>query len=289
MTRRTSRALTALVVAAVALGAAACGKGGFGGTEPTPTSTAIKHYVALGDGFVAAPYTSATADETCLRSRDNYPAQVAKSLGTETVTDVSCTGASTESLTKPTKGASGKKKVPAQFGAVTADTDLITLGIGLEEDNLVEDMFHICASLPCGRDVPATPLVEHLKNFGDQITAAIRTVQNVAPKAYIVVVGYPQIMPPTGLCSELPKMTDDQLTYANVVLKSVNDQLQSAARQTGSGFVDVAALSTDHTVCATDPWVFGAKVAPGKGKPFLPRTAEQAAVAKAVVAQVRAR
>ena len=72
-----------LLAGALALVLAACGGGGFSGGAPTAEPTEpIRSYVALGDGFAAAPYVGKMdRDRGCLRSRNNYAAQVARRLG----------------------------------------------------------------------------------------------------------------------------------------------------------------------------------------------------------------
>lgn len=277
----------ALVVAA-ALALVGCG--GFGEETPAaPPSKAVQSYVALGDGFAAAPYLGDdTSGNGCLRSPGNYPAQVAKALGVTDLKDVSCTLATTSALTGKSSAPGAKaKNIPAQFDAVDASTDLITLGIGVQDNGLLLDMFHICAATPCGDDVLAPEMFEKLDDFAATLTANIRTLQDKAPNARIVVVGYPQIMPATGLCDALPEVTDTQLGYAHRVLQRVNGTLLSSAQQTGATFVDTAQLSVDHHACSDDPWVGSYRTAAGRYQPFRPDANEQAAVASEIVRLVR--
>ena len=129
---------------------AACG-GGFGGSgSPDTPDRTIHSYVALGDGFTAAPYTGDTEhDDGCLRSAVNYPALVAEELGVIKVHDVSCTGATTKALTTKVRPARGNRSVPAQLDAVDKDTDLVSIGIGIEDHDLLAHMFEVCLARPC--------------------------------------------------------------------------------------------------------------------------------------------
>ena len=72
------------------------------------------------------------------------------------------------------------------------------------------------------------------------------------------------------------------------MLQNVNNQIRSAAQQTGAAYVDVASLTGNHTPCDDVPWVNGYKPK-GKAKPFHPLAPEQKAVAEAIAAQVRSR
>lgn len=280
-------ALGLSLVMALAL-VSGCG-GGFNNTAPERSTGAAhySHYVALGDGFASAPYVGRDASGNgCLRSADNYPAQVARGLKVSTITDVTCVGATTKDLTGISNPPRSKKKLAPQLDAITEQTDLVTIGIGIEDSGLLRNMFHICGAEPCGSDVLYPVLSKQLNAYGEAIASAVRTIKDVAPRATVVVVGYPQIMPVTGLCGALPDITENQLVFAFKILDLLNRFLESAALQTGSSYIDVAELSRDKTVCSTDPWISGSKTTVGKTQAFHPVRAEQDAVAKAIVDQV---
>jgi hypothetical protein len=286
MSRTLCRAVAVLAAAVLLAG---CGAGGFGGKEPTRLDTSISNYVALGDGYAAAPYVGRTADKSCLRSADNYPAQVAKALGVNTFADVTCTGAGTQALTGTFRSPQTKKKLPPQIDAITADTDLITVGIGIADRNLMSKIFNVCVQLPCASGtIAAKEILDQLDVFDDKLTSALREMQNKAPSAYIVVVGYPTLVT-DETCAKLPTTGPTQLDVASRVLRSVNNTLQSAARQTGSAYVNVASLTATHGVCSERPWVTGKDGKKGRSIAYHPLAAEQEAVAKAVADQVRTR
>ena len=68
-------------------------------------------------------------------------------------------------------------------------------------------------------------------------------------------------------------------TVRNVV-DTVNDALRHAAEDHGLTFLDVARATEGHDICASDPWVAGAAVEPGRGAaPWHPYVEEQQAVA----------
>ena len=103
--------------------------------QPSASSSAARAsdlayptYVALGDSYTAAPGVPQTEQETgCLRSNGNYASLVANQLKSDFV-DVSCSGASTVSLVGAQHTAD--HVYPPQFAALSADTSLVTLGIG---------------------------------------------------------------------------------------------------------------------------------------------------------------
>ncbi len=273
---------------ALVLAVTAAGCGGFGAKQPVTVSTALRSYVALGDGFAAGPYAGNTTGG-CQRGAENYPALLAADLKISTFTDVTCTGADSSALTQPSTVGKTKTKVPAQIDSVQTDTALVTVTAGIMDHDLVEAMFHVCVALPCGNSITGKFFIDQLKSFGDSFTAALRAIQNKAPQAVVVVVGYPQLMPSTNSCAKLPTMTPSQLNAANVVLTQLNNSMASSARQTGGTFVDLATLSQDHNACSASPWVNGMKAVAGHSLAYHPTSAEQTAAATAIAAAVRSR
>jgi hypothetical protein len=267
---------------------AACGAGGFGSAPPSPDQQSIRHYVALGDTFTAAPDTGSTvADDGCRRSDVNYPTLLAHSLGTTNVDDVSCAGATTTSVTTETKQAKGRPAVPPQLDAVTKDTDLVTLGLGIDDRDLFSHMFDICTAMPCTDKVTPQAILKDVDTMGTALTAAVRAVQDKAPDAYVVVVGYPNMTPDSGSCDAIHGLDQTAIDAANYLLDQVNREIRSTSRDTGVGYLDVARLSAGHELCSGDPWVREAKGKHSHG--YEPVAAEQSAVADALETLVKNR
>jgi hypothetical protein len=290
MTTTRSRAAGPALLAALALVLSACGAGGFGSKEPPDLDTSIKSYVALGDGFAAAPYVGrTTAKDGCLRSELNYPQQVATSLGVTSFKDVSCAGATTKALSDRFRPPGASKDVKAQLDAVTADTDLVTVTVGIMDGHLLTGMFDICVAQPCGTSMIAKDLADELTQIGVDLPRAIRAISQKAPQAYIVVVGYPELLPFGRGCKALPTMNDDQWRYANLAWKQFSTAVGSSARQAGAAYVDVRKLTEQHAPCSKHPWVNSDATVKGKSLAYHPKALEQQVVAQAVAAQVRTR
>ncbi len=291
MKRAYPKAAITLVAGALAVVASGCGAGGFGPAEPTPRDTSIGTYVALGDGFTAAPYVGrTTSKEGCLRSEGNYPTLLAADLEVDELVDVSCFGTGTQALTRSVRSPVSKKPLPAQIDAVDPEADLITIGTGLADDNLLSSLFKVCLTFPpCGDRTPVNELQGHLDNLETNLTAAVRAIQEKAPRAYIVLVGYPQLMPARNPCPALPDLEPAELDAAYIVLGKVNGAIQSAAQRTGSTYVNIAAAGADHHVCADEPWVHDKRSIAGRQKAFHPLAVGQEAVAAEIAARVKAR
>ena len=276
------------VLAAVLAGLlAGCG-GGFSGGPDSPPDPTVHSYVALGDSFAAAPGVgNGGSGGACKRSDTNYPSLVAADLDIKTFKDVSCAGATTASLTTETTPEGADSAVPAQLDAVDDDADLVTINVGLGDRDVLPHSFEMCLALPCGDKVTPQVILSDVSAMSDALTSAVRAVQDKAPEAYVVLVGYPTITPAAGSCEAMPDVDQASLDAANRVLDEINREVRFAARDTGVGYLDVARLSMGHELCSSDPWVETSKGKKGGRIDYRPVAAEQRAVAKELAALVR--
>lgn len=244
----------------------------------SPTPQTFGRYVALGDSYSAAPGNPKTEqDDKCLRSDHDYPHLLAARLGVTKLVDVTCTGAATKDLT-------GRQYawVPPQFDALTADTDLVTIGIGgndLKLVNAIGSCFAIgggSAGGPCLSSV-AADAPKQLPSVGRALVTALGEIHRQAPQAKILLVGYPQMLPTSGTCPAVPLAASDY-RYLATLLHGLDEQLESAAQKGGATFVDVEKVTAGHDVCAKVPWINGAQDAPD-AIAIHPFPAEQKAVA----------
>jgi lysophospholipase L1-like esterase len=292
--RSTSRAagLVALVVLS------GCSSGTAAGPEPTDPSgglpdltaaTRVEQYAALGDSYTAAPFVPVTdLAGGCLRSDGNYPQLLAEALGAS-VTDVSCGAATTENLTARQSVGGGRGTVPPQVRAVRPGTDLVTVGVGGNDGNLFARLAFACVGLDsaplrrCGDLGSALQDAGRvIEQTGRHVADALRAVADAAPRAEVVLVGYPRLADPARSCSGLPLTAPDRRAVAALEGR-LDGALRGAARAAGAQFLDVHALSRGHEVCSADPWVNGSRTDPERALAFHPFDVEQRAVADAVV------
>ncbi len=278
--------LPALVLALGLTGAllSACGPDE-DGTDTEP----LRKYVAIGDSYTAAPGIGSTdVDDGCLRSANNYPHLVASELKFS-LSDVSCSGATSGAVEEQQTNAIGT--LEPQIDAVDEDTDVITVGIGANDFNLIGRIVVGCPSLarktPDGQ--PCTDLdaltganrVEsRLLEVKDHLVGVITTLQERAPDAQILVVGYPQIFPATKGCVNLGFASGD-IAFARAFNTGLNTALSSAAKQTDVVYVDVFGATEGHDICGKDPWVAGAKPEED-GLAYHPYAPEQELIAQLV-------
>ena len=228
-------------------------------------------YVSLGDSYTAAPDTGKNATETgCNNTRVNYPHLVAAELGLE-LADNSCDGASTENLTDEqcvaacsAKDPSFHKLRPPQLNALDEDTDVVTFRLGANDYGLFGRIIQ-CATFVHAPGSPCTDADAELGNDSvdarlddvrDNVQRGIAEIQDRAPEARIIVLGYPRVAPDEGTCDLLP-LTEGDYEYARRIVEGLNAQLQAVAEDADLPYIDVYAASEGHDICSNDPWIAG--------------------------------
>lgn len=285
----TARGRTGALLALLVLAASGCSADASGGDTPLPDPvvdtevTSDVDYVALGDSFSAGPFigTMRTDPQGCARSLDNYPAFLADWLDVASYTDVTCSAATTADLTGTMTLLDGGQ-APPQLDAVTADTDLVTLGMGGNDFAIYDSLIRCQDGEPC--DI-ATLRADAGKVAG-RIEKAVRAIQRRAPEASVYVVGYPDILPTEGTCRAVD-VPADVLGPVAEVAGLLNDALEEGATAAGASYVDMQAVSEGHDVCAKGrAWVNGPRFRAGIAAPFHPKINGMRAVAAEVFRQV---
>lgn len=238
--------------------------------RPTP-------YVALGDSFTAGPGVppAVVGDVMCGRSESNYPHVLVERLSTLRLLDVSCSRAVSLDLER-TQVHDGDS-VPPQLDAVTSETRLVTLSIGGNDFGVYGRIMAACAIVPsdserCQDSLGAgdDSLKEEAAAVEGRLTTAVSRIREIAPKAFVAVVGYPRIFPADGTtCAALP-WSPPEVAWAAEVFEALNRSMAEAARRTDSLFVDVASQSDPLGVCASTPWIRGGSTSPGSAATFHP-------------------
>lgn len=258
-----------------------------------------RNYVALGDSYTSAPLVPPAAKDAparCARSAGNYPNLLAKALDLR-LTDVSCGGARVDDLGKPQSDG-----VPAQLDALRKDTDLVTVGIGGNDDGLFAKVIAGCSAAtpkvltgtltPC-RDTFGDTFSRSIRSDAPRIRAALRQIKLRSPKARVIVVGYPALLPtdPIGQAQcplALIPFTPGDMTYLDRIERELNAMLAAAAKATGATYVDTYAGSVGRDMCRLPGIRWVEPVIPmAQAAPYHPNAAGQAAVAKAVRAALR--
>lgn len=284
------RAALVLLCVALAVTAAGCGR-----NKDVVRPKAGSWYVAIGDSGTSGAGIAPVADEGCVRSTINYPSLLAKQLKVPSFTDVSCGGAKTANvLTKPQENKFGKHAL--QIDAVGPTTRLVTIGIGLNDFGLSYLLLYQCLE-PAGEiskgcktylKAPEAGFEPYLDKLDANVTAVIEAVRKRAPKARVVLVGYPRYLPDTGSCPDRVPMPAEALDRARTVLADVSERYRKVAAATGALYADTYAASTGHDVCSADPWVHGIQGSRTDGAQLHPYPAYHRAVADLIAALLAA-
>ncbi|MFD9304425.1 SGNH/GDSL hydrolase family protein [Streptomyces sp. NPDC060048] len=254
---------------------------------PARASAPPLSYVALGDSYSAGSFVRPWNADGCGRSEHDYPHQAARRLQVR-LTDVTCSGAEvragllgTQSELKgppsvPPPGGWAAK--PAQVGAVSATTDLVTVGVGGNSVGFA-DIVETCvkrglASFGMGRPCTdhytrgeaASRLDARFTSLEDDFAALLKEIRGRAPRAKVAVVGYPAVVDEAAGCGwgswhQLGTITKGDMPWLDTLERRVNDLLREQARHGGAAYVDTYSSSTGHGVCATadQRWTYGIK------------------------------
>ncbi|GHF01689.1 SGNH/GDSL hydrolase family protein [Streptomyces fumanus] len=249
---RKHTALRVMTATAATAGALSLGLAGPAAHASTPLD-----YVALGDSYSAGSGVLPVdlSNLLCLRSTANYPHVIAARTGAR-LNDVTCGAAQTKDFTE-----AQYPGVPPQINALKADTDLVTLTIGGNDNNTFINAVTACGSaglLTGGKGSPCKD--KHGSTFTDQIDtntypalkAALREVRAKAPGARVAALGYPWITPAAADPScfvKLPLAAGD-IPYLRDIQAHLNAAVQRAAEETGAVYVDLSAVSEGHDACA---------------------------------------
>ncbi len=242
-------------------------------------------YVAMGDSYTAGGPIGTLQEKSgfCQRSSRNYPTLVATDLDVP-LTDVSCGGATSTGLLESARG------VPAQIDAITPRTRVVTIGVGGNDLGFYGNLVLTCPDVskpgqpgtPC-RDRLGSQLATTIPAIGDKVGAALAAVARKAPKAEILLVGYPRLMPPSGTCAQAPYAAGD-VTWMASLESDLAATLAATARTHGVTFVPMYGRSKGHDVCSgDDAWVNGMNPPTGDGFFLHPNAAGERAIADEVV------
>ncbi|AHI00597.1 SGNH/GDSL hydrolase family protein [Kutzneria viridogrisea] len=259
------RALVSAVLAVVSLLSMGVG------TASAAAPPRYDHYVALGDSYTSGPFIPwmRLSPIGCARSTNNYPSWVASRLGIGDFTDVSCGGADTTNMTKSQSVPLFGTNSP-QFAALNKDTDLVTIGIGGNDYGVFGSVVNTCPTLrdsdpvgaPCQRHFTVNgvdTLLASIAKTEQNITEVVRQTRKLAPKAKVLLIGYPRIVPPTGYCPDILPMADGDYRYLDSIERALNTAVANAAKAGGGTYVDTYGPSLGHDACAGDgaAWVQG--------------------------------
>lgn len=213
-------------------------------TGTVPAQADDTAYVALGDSFSAGTGTRASTDD-CYRSPYGYPALIAQSQGLA-LDYQACSGATTADV------------LNNQVGALSADTDLVTMTIG-GNDLGFADVITECAlpgwlsdcdgAIADGRAV----LQGQLPGRYDNVLAAI---DSGAPNADVRIAGYPHLFNGED-CNLATFFSGSEMSQLNAATDELDALVEAKTTAAGHTYVDPRGAFDGHAVCDDAEWVNG--------------------------------
>lgn len=204
-------------------------------------SAANGKYVALGDSYAVAPGTREydNPDDPCRRGPSAYPRLWAQQHPSYTFVEASCSGATTAELTS--------QQVPQ----LTADTTLVTIHVGGNDVGFVDVLKNCIFTI---EDKDCLIGVEAAKaaatgSLPGALASTYAAVRAKAPKAKVVVVGYPRLYTIGGSCGILG-LSDRERTALNSGADTIDSVLADQAAKAGFTFLDPRAAFDPHTICS---------------------------------------
>lgn len=254
-------------------------------------------YVAMGDSYSSgegtASYDSGTdtgkdsGQDSCHRASDDlskaaYPALLVNdpSLRDQVpsaLSFVACSGSTIDEVVKGNRNGNGEA---SQMEALDGDVTLVTLSVGGDDlgfssvlENCVNEPWHDRSDDQCSKE--QEPKIRQLMDKGDpsrnlpplnqRLIKLYKAIHDAAPRARILVMGYPHIFPLTGDNScGLPGfryMDANNINWLNKMSTELRGYIRDAVQASGvAEFVDaydalVDPSGVDHSACGdNDTW-----------------------------------
>lgn len=222
------RFLSGLVSAATALAAFT-----MAGTLPAAANSGTVRYVALGDSYAAGQGAGSYLND-CKQSTKGYPALLAAEKHVRLEANETCTGATAAEV------------ADTQLSALNRRIRLVTLTVG-GNDLDVSGLATLCTEKPTACADAITSRLAQLPRLGSRLTDLYTDVADAAPKALIVVSGYPHLLEPTA---PVDPALIAALNFATDELNRTIREAVAAAHATGVNivYVDVTAAFEGHGI-----------------------------------------
>lgn len=205
---------------------------------PSPVYIALGDSYAAGTGGGAYNPSAAGLPDTCLQTAASYPAVRNATL------NLGCFGATTEHV----------KYVATQFAPALAAATVVTVTVGGNDVDTGRVALACTASpsSPACKAALYNSLVVKLRELPGKIKEMLTTVKSVAPKARIVLTGYPRLFTVSaGLSAEETQAARSMNSAADLL----NATIAFSALVNRAGYVSVTDKFTGHGIGSAKPWI----------------------------------
>ncbi|MEW2352907.1 SGNH/GDSL hydrolase family protein [Spirillospora sp. NPDC029432] len=236
---------------------------------PAGEAAPVGEYAALGDSYSSGTGAGDYIDQACTRSANSFPAKWATANSPAAFAFVACGGAVIPDVRS------------GQLAALDAGTGLVSISIGGNDSGFASTMI-VCqlfsarwcrSTLENGREY----IEEELPG---QLDALYGEIRSRAPRAKVVVMGYPYLYKEGGTCTGSGAMSAEKRAMINDGSDVLNAAIKARAEAAGFAFADARPAFAGHEICTADPWIDGGNVHPnaeGHAKGYLPALTAAAA------------
>ena len=205
-------------------------------------------YVALGDsyssGLGAGSYISSSG--SCDRSTNAYPEQWAAANSPASFVSVACAGATTSDV------------ISGQVSALRPGTTLVSITIGGNDAGFSKVMetcvLHTTSTCLSAVATASDFVTKHLPT---RLTSTLQAIRQHAPRARIVVLGYPDLydLSKSGSCIGLSTQDRTALNSGADALDSALGAAVTAAADRNIVYADVRGQFAGRVICDSGSWL----------------------------------
>ncbi|MFI0445897.1 SGNH/GDSL hydrolase family protein [Actinomadura sp. 6N118] len=199
------------------------------------------HYVALGDSYASGTGAGAYEAGACKRSANAYPQLWTARQTVASFKFMACSGARTTGV------------LANQLGALSAATTLVTVTAGGNDAGFgrVMEACVLRSESDCAKAVSAAE--EYMETtLPDRLDTLYRAIRGKAPKARVVVLGYPRLYKIVDNCAG---MSRSKRTALNRGADSLVTTVAAAASRARFVFSDVRDEFAGHELCSGHRWL----------------------------------
>ncbi|CAO5155942.1 putative Lipase 1 [Frankia sp. AiPs1] len=233
----------------------------------TARTRAASTYVALGDSYSSGegnpPFDEGTdsRQDDCHRSAAAWPRLLSvDGLGRIAAGGhLACSGATIDDLLSRGQHPDGEDSTSqvSRLAEINGKTPVgvVTVTVG-GNDLGFSSILETCFLWLC------LPQPEKEESRIDQVVLRVQkevipAIERAAPRARVVVVGYPRLFPRLiGNTTGCGWLAPIELTHLNQVQDYLDGRLRAAATTGGATYVSVADALDGHELCTRDPWVY---------------------------------
>ena len=204
-------------------------------------------YVALGDSYSSGTGTRSYINDgtSCQRSTYAYPALIAAARG-YALNFRACSGATVTDVTN------------TQLGALSASTSYVTISVGGNDAGFADVLTECATPWWAGNCNAAIDRAQSYINntLPGRLSTLYSAIRTRAPKAKVVVVGYPRIFMGED-CNAGTWFSPAEITRLNQTADLLNSRTSAQASAKGFSFANPTSRFVGHAVCDDVEWING--------------------------------